>query len=72
MSLIIHCKITLPIKPNKPKIELKISMTNILTNNVGSAASAKAALLPVIPTLTPHNKLQIPTVKPPQNNEKPV
>ena len=40
--------------------------------NVGSAASANAALLPLMPTLTPHIRLHRPTVKPDQNSAKPV
>lgn len=39
---------------------------------VGSAASANAALLPLMPTETPHIKLQVPTVIPAQNNANPV
>ena len=35
---------------------------------LGSAASASAALLPLIPTETPHIKLHIPTVNPDQNS----
>lgn len=48
------------------------STIKILTNNCGSAASAKAAVEPVIPTLTPQRRLQNPTVSPPQNNEYPA
>ncbi len=71
------------IKPNRPSTELKISMTRILTNlhrispvfgmqesithKVGSAASANAAPLPLMPTDTPQIKLHNPTVKPAQN-----
>lgn len=40
--------------------------------NEGSAASARAALLPLMPTETPHIKLHIPTVSPDQNSAKPV
>ena len=75
--------------PKSPRMELKISMTRILTNldsvsigkplNVnaypyseGSAASARAALLPLIPTDTPQTKLHIPTVIPAQNRAYPV
>ena len=35
---------------------------------LGSEASANAALLPLIPTETPHTRLHIPTVIPAQNN----
>jgi hypothetical protein len=48
------------------------STIKILTNNWGSAASAKAAVEPVIPTETPQRRLQNPTVSPPQNNEYPI
>lgn len=37
-----------------------------LTYKLGSAASASAALLPLIPTETPHIRLHIPTVNPDQ------
>lgn len=37
-----------------------------ITHKLGSAASANAAPLPLIPTLTPHTRLHIPTVKPAQ------
>ena len=39
-----------------------------LTYKLGSAASASAALLPLIPTETPHIRLHIPTVNPDQNS----
>lgn len=38
----------------------------------GSAASAKAAPLPLIPTATPQIRLHNPTVSPDQNSAKPV
>ena len=44
----------------------------ILTNRLGSAASARAAVEPVIPTDTPHRRLHIPTVNPPQKIAKPI
>lgn len=47
------------------------STIRILTKSCGSAASAKAAVEPVIPTETPHRRLQIPTVRPPQKSAKP-
>ena len=37
-----------------------------------SAASARAALLPLMPTETPQIKSHIPTVSPAQNSAKPV
>jgi hypothetical protein len=42
------------------------------TYRVPSAASARAAPLPLIPTETPQIKLQNPTVIPPQNKAYPV
>jgi hypothetical protein len=60
------------IKPKSPMTDAKISTIKTLTNNVGSAASARAALLPTIPTLTPHAKLHRPTVRPAQNKAYPV
>lgn len=60
-----------PISPNNPKILLNTSTTRILTNNWESAASATAALAPVIPTATPQHRLQSPTVNPPQKRQNP-
>jgi hypothetical protein len=40
----------------------------IFTNNAGSAASAKAAVEPVMPTEIPQSRLQMPTVNPPQKS----
>ena len=42
------------------------------TYSVGSAASANAALLPLMPTQTPQIKLHMPTVMPAQNSAYPV
>jgi hypothetical protein len=42
------------------------------TYKLGSAASASAAPLPLIPTDTPHTKLHIPTVNPDQNRAYPA
>lgn len=42
------------------------------TYSEGSAASANAALLPLIPTETPQTRLQMPTVSPAQNSAYPV
>jgi hypothetical protein len=42
------------------------------TYSVASAASARAALLPLMPTQTPQIKLHMPTVSPAQNNAYPV
>jgi hypothetical protein len=42
------------------------------TYSEGSAASARAAPLPLIPTVIPHTKLQPPTVMPAQKRAKPV
>ena len=46
-------------------------MTNILTKREASCASARAQEDPVIPTQIPQNKLERPTVIPPQNKEYP-
>lgn len=60
-------------------LDLKVSkefsvvlMKCFLAHKVGSAASASAALLPLIPTETPHIKLHIPTVRPDQKRAYPV
>ena len=37
------------------------------THRLGSAASARAAPLPLMPTDTPHTRLHMPTVNPDQN-----
>lgn len=57
---------------HSPNTLPKISTTRILTNNVGSAASARAAVAPVMPTDTPQNRLHIPTVSPAQKMENPA
>ncbi len=56
-----------PINPNKPKMLPNTSTMRIFTKRSGFAASDSAAVEPVIPTDTPHNRLHIPTVTPPQN-----
>lgn len=61
-------KQVLTINPNNPITDANISTIKTLTNKVGSAASARAALLPTTPTLTPQAKLHNPTVNPAQNN----
>ena len=61
-----------PIRPNRPMILPKTSTIRIFTNRFGSAASARAAVEPVIPTETPQRRLQAPTVNPPQNRAKPT
>jgi hypothetical protein len=60
-----------PIRPNSPKILPNTSTTRILTNRLGSAASAMAAVDPVMPTQAPQRRLQAPTVRPPQNMANP-
>lgn len=60
-----------PINPNKPRILPKTSTMRILTNRFGSAASAMAAVEPVIPTQIPQSRLHAPTVTPPQKTAKP-
>ena len=52
-------------------IDANTSTTSIRTKRVGSAASEMAAVAPVTPTAIPQRRLHTPTVKPPQNNEKP-
>ena len=47
------------------------STIKILTNKFGSAASAMAAVEPVMPTETPQRRLHAPTVRPPQKSAKP-
>lgn len=42
------------------------------THSEGSAASARAALLPLMPTQTPQIRLHMPTVNPAQNSAYPV
>lgn len=60
-----------PIKPNSPKILPNTSTMRILTNRLGSAASAIAAVEPVMPTQAPQRRLQAPTVSPPQKMANP-
>ena len=48
--------------------ELASHKAHSSTHSEGSAASAKAALEPLIPTLTPQIKLHMPTSTPLQNN----
>lgn len=57
-----------PIKPNRPKMLPNTSTIRIFTNNAGSAASANAAVEPVMPTEIPQSRLQMPTVRPPQKS----
>lgn len=47
-------------------------MESVRTYKLGSAASARAALEPLIPTDTPQTKLQAPTRRPDQKRAKPV
>ena len=44
----------------------------VFTHRLGSAASASAALLPLIPTETPQMRLHMPTVMPAQKSAYPV
>lgn len=55
-----------PMSPNKPRMLPKTSTMRILTKRFGSAASASAAVAPVMPTETPQRRLHTPTVSPPQ------
>lgn len=50
----------------------KTSTMRILTKRFGSAASARAAVEPVMPTETPHRRLHAPTMRPPQKMAKPT
>lgn len=59
------------ISPNMGMILEKISTIKILMNNCPSAASATAALAPVIPTDAPPMRLQRPVVMPPQKRRWP-
>lgn len=56
-------------RPKRPRIELKTSMTSTLTNRLGSAASASAAFEPETPTAMPQSRLHVPIVRPPQKSE---
>lgn len=60
------------IKPKRPITDPKISITRILTNKLGSAASEIAAVAPAIPTVMPQTRLLTPTVNPAQNTAYPV
>ena len=60
-----------PRKQGLPK-KSSVWVGNNLAYRLGSAASASAALLPLIPTDTPQIKLHIPTVIPDQNSAYPV
>jgi hypothetical protein len=60
-----------PINPNNPKTLPNTSTTRTLTNRSGSAASARAAVLPATPTQIPQKRLQTPTVRPPKKRAKP-
>lgn len=57
--------------PKSPRILPNTSTMRILTKRFGSAASPSAAVAPVMPTETPHIRLQAPTVSPPQKMAKP-
>lgn len=58
-------------RPNRPMILPNTSTMRILTNKSGSAASARAAVEPAIPTEIPQRRLHAPTVSPPQNSAYP-
>ena len=61
-----------PMRPNRPIILPKTSTMRILTNKSGSAASARAAVEPAMPTEIPQRRLHTPTVRPPQKSAYPV
>jgi hypothetical protein len=87
-SFALLCMSSPMMSPNSPRIAAKISIVRILTNlkqsvstwegifqstyKDGSAASARAALLPLMPTQTPQIRLHMPTVNPAQNSAYPV
>lgn len=50
--------------PKSPRALPKISTIRILTNIEDSCASARAALVPEIPTVIPQIRLERPTVSP--------
>lgn len=60
-----------PIRPKSPKMLPNTSTMRILTNKFGSAASASAAVEPVMPTQMPQRRLHTPTVRPPQKSANP-
>ena len=55
-------------RPKRPIMLPKTSTMRILMKRLGSAASARAAVDPVMPTQTPHRRLHAPTVRPPQKS----
>ncbi|TEB18899.1 hypothetical protein C9890_0300, partial [Perkinsus sp. BL_2016] len=64
---------TIPtIIPNNPRADPKISTISIFTKSSGFCASPKAQPLPDIPTHTPQNKLDKPTLKPTANKQYPA
>ena len=67
-----NCEERVPRKRKRGTHLEKISMTSTLTNSCGSDASAMAALAPEMPTATPHKRLHMPAVRPPQKIEYPV
>lgn len=56
----------------KSMLDVRRTNTAITTYRDGSAASARAAPLPLIPTATPQTKLHRPTVRPDQKRAYPV
>jgi hypothetical protein len=61
-----------PVKEEQCKRVFSVLDTTGHTYKLGSAASAKAAPLPLIPTEIPQIRLHIPTVIPPQKTAYPV
>jgi hypothetical protein len=59
-------------EPNTVSKPLSTRAKAMETHIAGSAASARAALLPLMPTQTPQIRLHIPTVNPAQNRAYPV
>lgn len=58
-------------EPNR-KLASSWSLRMWVTCSAGSAASARAALLPLMPTQTPQIRLHMPTVSPAQKRAYPV
>ncbi len=58
--------------PKIPNALPKICTTIILTKSDASCASARAQLLPAMPTQTPLAKLETPTVSPDESTAKPA
>lgn len=67
---LVTCKMEM-MTPKRPMALPKISTMRILTKSEEFWASASAAPDPTIPTQTPQNRLENPTVRPAPNIENP-